>query len=48
MHTSRGPRESRALQSRVTIAFSGGQEYGVARREADTGNSSYRFQALPG
>ena len=34
-----GPWKHPALQTRVTIAFGGGQEYVIGRREVDNGNS---------
>ena len=37
--TFRGPREHLALQTRLTIALGGAQEYLLGRRKVDNGNS---------
>jgi hypothetical protein len=36
---SRGPWKHPVLQTRLTIVFSGGQEYTLGRREVGNGNS---------
>jgi hypothetical protein len=37
--TFRDPREHLALQTRLTVALGGGQEYLLGRRKVDNGNS---------
>ena len=42
----RGPWKHLALQTRLTIALGGGQEYILGRRELDNGNSGFILQNL--
>ena len=44
--TFRGPREHLALETRLTVALGGGQEYLLSRRKVDNTNSGYKSMSL--